>query len=125
MTTTKDKPVGELARTRQTYRPRVDILERENELVVLADMPGAKPDSIDIQFENGTLSIHAKVDCRQPADHGYLLYEYGVGDFQRSFHVSEAVDAEKITAEYVQGVLTLHMPKVEAVKPRRIQVEAR
>lgn len=122
MTTTQEKPVGERTRTGRTYRPNVDIIERENELVVLADMPGARPDSIDIRFENGTLTIHGKVQCRQPRNLRYLHYEYGVGDFQRSFQVGEAVDAQKISAEFVDGVLTLHLPKVEAARPRKIPV---
>ena len=124
MTTTQEKPVGERTRTGRTYRPNVDIVEREHELVVLADMPGASPDSIDIRFENGTLTISGKVEPRQAEDTRYLLSEYGVGDFLRSFAVSEIVDAQKISAEFSDGVLVLHLPKVEAAKPRKIPVKA-
>lgn len=125
MTMTQEQPVGERTRTGRTYRPNVDIIEREHELLVLADMPGARPDSIDIRFENGTLTISGKVEARQQSDTRYLLAEYGVGDFLRSFTVSEIVDATKISAEYVDGVLTLHLPKLEAAMPRKIRVTAR
>ena len=60
---------------------------------------------------------------RQDEDHEYLLREYGTGDYYRTFQVSEAVDASKITADYSDGVLTLHLPKTEAVKPRKIEVK--
>ena len=56
---------------------------------------------------------------------GYFLREYGVGDYYRSFQISEAIDAGKISAEYADGVLTLHLPKTEAVKPRKIAVSAK
>jgi len=107
------------------YRPNVDILETKDELTVLADMPGVKAEGIDLHFENGTLTIHGKVDARQPDDTEYLLCEYGLGDFYRTFQVSETIDAAKIAAEYRNGVLTLHLPKVEAAKPRKIAVQAK
>jgi len=113
----------EHTRSGRAYRPNVDILEQGDELVVLADVPGAKPGAIELKFEDGTLTIHAKVEPRQPDDTQYLLREYGVGDYWRSFQVSEAVDASKISAEYADGVLKLHMPKSDAVKPRKISVK--
>jgi len=126
--TTATKPAADGAdgpehtRSGRCYRPNVDILEKDNELVVLADVPGAKGDKINIKFEDGMLSIHAEVEPR-PDDDDYLLCEYGVGDYYRSFQVSEVVDASKITAEYADGVLVLHLPKTEAIKPRKIAVE--
>ncbi len=107
------------------YRPNVDIYELPDQLVVSADMPGAKSDQIDIQFEDGSLSIHARVPERQETQGPYLRKEYGVGDYYRTFRVSEHIDASRISAEYSSGVLTLHLPKIEAVKPRKIQVQPR
>ena len=107
------------------YRPSVDILEKADELVVLADVPGTTVDDIDIDFEDGTLTIHAKVKPRQAEGTEYLVHEYGVGDYYRTFHVSEAVDPGKITAEYADGVLTLHLPKAEVARPRKIDVKSR
>ena len=120
-----EAPAIEHTRNGVCFRPNVDIQERAEELLVVADVPGAKSDSIDLHFEDGMLTIHAKVPPRQDHDHRYLLREYGVGDYYRTFRVSEAVDATKITAEYADGVLTLHLPKAEAVKPRKIQVCAK
>jgi HSP20 family protein len=106
------------------YRPNVDIYELADELVVQADVPGAKSDDIDIQFEDGSLTIHARVPQRRSDEAGYLRQEYGMGDFYRTFRVSEHIDATRISAEYKDGVLTLHLPKVEAVKPRKIKIKA-
>ncbi len=128
-TQTMEKPAthSEVTRTEPTrcglcYRPNVDIVEQANELTVLADMPGVSARQIDIKFENGTLEIFGKVEPRQTEETRFLLQEYGVGHFHRTFQVSEAIDAAKISAEYADGVLTLHLPKVEAARPRRIEV---
>ena len=115
---------AEHTREGRYYRPHVDILEKDEELIVLADVPGASGEQIDVQFEDGTLTIHAKVDRRQDESTEYLLGEYGIGDFYRTFQVSEAIDVAKITAEYTDGVLTLHLPKTEATRPRKIGVNA-
>jgi HSP20 family protein len=121
-------PADEDRRAEQTrcgccYRPNVDILENADELTVLADMPGASPEGIDVNFENGMLTIHAPVAPRnEEAD--FLVQEYGVGDYFRSFEVNENVAADKIAAQYADGVLTVHLPKAEAAKPRKIAVKA-
>lgn len=128
--TVSDPRASEVAKTEHTrngqyYRPNVDIVEQAEELLVRADMPGLRADDIDIQFEDGTLAIHGRVAPRQPAGSNYLLQEYGVGDFYRSFQISEHIDASRIHAEYNDGVLTLHLPKTESVKPRKIAVAAK
>ncbi len=124
------KPEGEPqtaenTRSGRLYRPLVDIIELTDELLVLADLPGATADNTDIRFEDGMLTLHARVEPRRGADLNYALCEYGVGDYFRTFRISEAIDASKIAAEYRDGVLTLHLPKTEAVKPRKISVAAR
>lgn len=124
-----EKPAErEIARTEPTwnrpqFRPNVDILEQPDELTVLVDMPGTRPEDVDIQFENGTLKLHGKVKEREPQQTEYVMREYGVGDFHRTFQVSKIIDAVRISAEYEAGVLILHLPKTEAVKPRKIAVE--
>lgn len=104
------------------FTPRVDILETADELTLLADMPGVRPEDADIRFENGELVIHGR--CR-PRHEGaaFLLSEYGVGDFYRAFTITQDVDADKIGAEMKHGVLTVHLPKSEKVKPKKIAVK--
>jgi HSP20 family protein len=104
------------------FRPNVDILEKQDELLVVADVPGARADAIDVNFEDGMLEIHAAVAPRQDDGQEYLLEEYGIGDYYRSFRISEAIDAANISAVCADGVLTLRLPKTEAVKPRKIAV---
>jgi HSP20 family molecular chaperone IbpA len=115
---------GEAERTRSgvVYRPGVDILETKDELLLRADVPGAKRNAIDIRFEDGQLTVHAPVEDRYGDVRSFFSVEYGVGDFYRTFRVSEQIDASKISAEYADGVLTVHLPKTEAVKPRKIEV---
>ncbi len=114
---------GEPTRGTSYYRPNVDIIEQQGELLIVADLPGAAADQIDIQFEDGMLTIHGRVPPRQADAPRYLLQEYGVGDFYRTFQVGEQIDAGRISAQYALGVLTLHLPKVEAAKPRKINVQ--
>lgn len=121
--TEETRPQSERTRGGRVYRPNVDILEKPDELLVLADMPGVKGSEIDIRFEDGELTIHGQAASRQADDTRYLLQEYGVGDFYRTFRVSEHIDSTTINAEYKDGVLMLHLPKVEAAKPRRINVK--
>ena len=122
----KQEEQGSAERTAsgQCYRPHVDILEHQGELMLVADMPGVKSDGVEVKFEDGVLSLHGKVEPRYGERANFLRYEYGVGDFYRSFRVSEQIDAEKIHAEYQDGVLTVHLPRVEAAKPRKIAVNA-
>jgi HSP20 family protein len=116
--------VATVERTRSgcCYRPDVDILEQKDELLVRADIPGAKSDTIDIHFEDGSLEIRAAVVPRHADGENCLCQEYGIGDYYRTFKVSEAIDAGKISADYADGVLTLHLPKAESLKPRKIAV---
>ncbi|WDQ19564.1 Hsp20/alpha crystallin family protein [Rhodopirellula sp. P2] len=107
-----------------TFTPRFDIWEGEQELTLLGDLPGVDPADLDVQFENRLLTIRGQV-TRHAAPDSYLQSEYEVGDFQRSFTIGEKIDASGISAEMKNGVLTLHLPKSEEAKPRRIKVRAR
>lgn len=115
---------AEQIRSGLTFIPAVDIIEADNELLLLADMPGVKPDAVGINYEAGMLTIYGRVEPRQQPDENYLLQEYEVGDFNRRFEIGEGIDAGKIEAELHDGVLTLHLPKTPQVMPRRIPVKA-
>lgn len=106
----------------RVYRPNVDIVETAEELILSADMPGTNAADIDIRYERGTLDIRAKVAPRRNENASPLVREYGIGDYHRSFDLSEEIDASKIAADYRNGVLTLHLPKTAAAKPRKIAV---
>ncbi len=118
-------PHAEHTWSSRRYRPSVDILETADELTVFVDMPGVKADDVDINFDNGKLTVHGMVKNRGREGVTSRRAEYGVGDFHRTFQVSEKFDSAKITAELAHGVLTLHLPKSEAIKPRRITLAAK
>jgi HSP20 family protein len=106
------------------FIPAVDIIEGDNEILLLADMPGVKPDALDINYEAGVLTIYGHVEPRRQPEDNCLVEEYEVGDFSRRFEIGEGIDAGKIEAELRDGVLTLHMPKTPEVMPRKISVKA-
>ena len=103
------------------FTPRVDIVETDNELTLYADLPGVKPADVDLRYENGELVLHGRCESRQ-LERGALLNEYEVGDFYRAFTVGESIDGSKISADFKNGVLTIHLPKMEKAKPRQITV---
>ena len=123
---TQEMQRAERTRAGRTFVPSVDIVEQENKLLLVAGIPGVKPDDLDIQYEGGELAIHGKVQPRQElAQTNYMLREYGVGDFYRVFQVGESIDSSKIEAEVKDGVLTLHLPKTEQAVPRKITVKTK
>ena len=114
----------ERTRGGRAYRPNVDIIENPDQLLLIADLPGVPADNINVQYENGVLTLHARVQPRQPAATAkVLLCEYGVGDFVRTFRIGEGIDPGRITAETANGVLTLHLPKTPAARMHKIEVK--
>jgi HSP20 family molecular chaperone IbpA len=115
---------AELTRDKPLYVPRFDIWETDDELVLCGDMPGVTNDDVDIRFENRELVIHGKVQPRNEQAQ-YVYQEYGIGDYHRTFTIGEAIDSTKISASMRDGVLTVHLPKTDQMKPRRIKVAAK
>jgi HSP20 family protein len=115
---------SELTRARKIYSPAVDIIERKDDIIVVADMPGVDDSSVDITLEKNVLTIYGKVDADIPEKHNLYLSEYGIGDYQRVFTLTDEVDREKIQATVKNGVLKILLPKAEVVKTRRISVKA-
>jgi len=103
------------------YTPRVDIVETEAELLLFADMPGVRPEDVDLRYENAELILRGKVE-RDEGKGNLIFGEYDVGDFYRVFQVNETIDASKIDAEIKNGVLTVHLPKQEAAKPKHVAI---
>ena len=105
------------------FTPRVDIFENDKELTLYAEVPGVRAEDVDLHYENGELILHGKVQPRRTGRENLLLQEYDEGDFYRAFSTHESIDAGKISAECKNGVLVVHLPKVEAVRPRQIPVK--
>jgi HSP20 family molecular chaperone IbpA len=103
---------AERARDRRVFVPRADIYETEDTTVVVADMPGVDEDSVEITLEQGVVKINGYVDPVQPEGYTLAYSEYDVGDYQRSFRLSNQVDQDNIEATLKNGVLRLYLPKL-------------
>jgi len=115
---------AELTRPGPVFAPVVDIFESQDALTLLADMPGVEPKGLKIDLNDGILTLSGTVDTSARSGEEPLLTEYEVGGFYRQFTLSDSIDQAKIEAKLANGVLHLHLPKVEAVKPRQITVKA-
>ena len=106
------------------WTPAVDIFETENELLLKADLPGVDMKDIDIQLENGTLSLRGERKYENEAkEGGSHRVERAYGGFARYFALPETVNPEGVKADYKNGVLTVKLPKKELAKPRQIKVD--
>lgn len=106
-----------------TFRPNVDIVSTDDEILIYADVPGARFDGIEVQFDRGVLELSARVLPR-PGARTPLREEYAVGSFHRAFRLAEEFDGSKTTAEHRNGVLCLRVPKAEAAKATKVEVRA-
>jgi HSP20 family protein len=109
-----------------TKSPAIDIAERENELVVTAELPGVKKDQVKVTFENGILTIDGQRKQHEtPKDVQVLLNEMRIQDFSRSIRINVDVDVNNITAELEDGILSVTLPKMEEAKPKQIEVKVK
>lgn len=106
------------------YTPKVDILESDSDVRLFVEMPGVNAEGVDLRFEDGVLTIEGTVQPRQTQGTKYLHREYGTGNYFRRFEVSDGIQADSIAAEIKDGVLTVTLPKAEAARPRKIEVQA-
>lgn len=109
---------------RLLFTPCIDIYDSEEGLVLTADLPGVTIDSLDLQVQDNKLTLFGRVHSTLPPDARIVHQEYGVGDFLRSFILSDEVDHERITASMNNGVLKVVLPKAPAAKPRKIEVSS-
>jgi HSP20 family protein len=108
----------------ETFTPPIDIHEGPEGLTLEADLPGAKESSLYIELEDNVLTLHAKIDSPLPDGARLVHEEYRLGDFRRSFILSDEVDRDRITAEIQHGVLRLFLPKAERARTRRIEIKS-
>lgn len=102
-----------------------DVRETDDALEFTIEIPGLRPEDIDLTVEKDVLSVSGEKKFERAEDEeGYRLTERRFGRFERSFRVPMNVDAESVSANYEHGVLTIHLPKKEEARPRRIKVGA-
>jgi HSP20 family molecular chaperone IbpA len=102
--------------------PPVDIYENGKSITLLADMPGVSPEHLEIDLNEGVLTITGRVAPARSAYEEVVLSEYRPATFQRKFTLSQSVDQAKIEARLENGVLHLELPKVEKAQPRKIRI---
>jgi HSP20 family protein len=121
----EEAPAEEMERTRsrRSFVPRADIYETDKEIFVLADVPGANENTIDITLEKNVLTINAYIEPTIPSGFDVAYAEYEEGDYQRSFRLSDEIDRDKIEATVTEGVLRLRLPKSQEAKTKKISVK--
>jgi len=107
---------------RFVFTPPIDIYESEEGLVLHADLPGVSTESLDLQVQDNKLTLFGRVNPPTPADAKLRYQEYEVGDFLRSFILSDEVDHDRISASLQNGVLKVVLPRAQRSAARRIEV---
>ncbi|NLV25433.1 MAG: Hsp20/alpha crystallin family protein [Deltaproteobacteria bacterium] len=125
------RDMGEINKAEETRNqrnfivPPVDIVEDEEDLVLVADMPGVDKERITIDIENDILTIKGQVALPLRGQGELTHQEYEPRDYHRRFQLLEGINQDAAKAEYTDGVLVLRLPKAEAAKPRQIRIESR
>nr|WP_320012832.1 Hsp20/alpha crystallin family protein [uncultured Desulfobulbus sp.] len=115
-------PNQESTKTENCYAPQVDIYETEEEVVVLADVPGVITENIELSLEENILTISARREAPKYLGR-QILEEYATGHYLRRFTVAETIDQDRISAQLVNGVLRVSLPKAGPAQPRKIEVK--
>jgi HSP20 family protein len=115
----------ETALTGASWAPAVDIAEQENAYLVTAEVPGVKPEDLEVTLEDGLLTIQGERRTEEESnDRQYHRVERRFGSFRRSITLPSQVDANRIEASYADGVLQVTVPKAESAKPKKIEVRS-
>lgn len=121
----KAERAAESARGTRIYRPLTDIAEAPDGVTMTLEMPGVAADDVEIALEKRVLTIKGRARLTNAEAFELAYAEYGEGDYQRVFTLSEDLDGARIAATMRDGVLTLTLPRAEAARPQRIKVAAR
>ncbi len=106
------------------WMPRVDVLDKDDALLVRTEIPGVDPESIDVTVESGTLTIKGSRSFEnEEASENYHRKEIFEGSFERTILLPEGTDAEAVTASTKDGILEISIPRRPEVLPRKIEVE--
>ncbi len=106
------------------WAPAVDIYETDDNLVVKADIPGVDPKDVELRVEDSTLYLKGQRKFeREVKEENYHRVERSYGSFARTFALPSSIDADRVKAEYKDGLLTLTLPKREEAKPKTIKID--
>ena len=105
-------------------KPATDIIEKEDGFYIYVDMPGVKKEDLIIDLNEDELKVSGKAEYVAPEGRKLGHVEFGGGEYFRSFTISHIVDKERIKATLKDGVLELHLPRLEKIQPRKIDIQA-
>lgn len=107
-----------------TFTPAVDIKESEQEILLEVELPGLKPENVEVIAENGVLTIRGekRSERKEGDDNRYQVVERSYGTFVRTFQLPQGVDEDQIKGEFENGVLSIAIPKAALPQPKRIQI---
>lgn len=109
---------------RPVFRPHVDLVDSGDAITLWADLPGVDENTVDITVENKTLTLKATIQPPEFEGKKSVLREYPVGNYERTFSISDEIDREKIEAIVTQGVLKLVLPKTQKAASHKVTVKA-
>jgi len=118
-TLTRENPLSRV-------RPPVDVFENEHEILLVADLPGVRSEDLHVRLEDSELTLEGRFDSELSASAGeakLLSQEFRPLQYARSFVVPEGIDPNLIRARAENGVVSIHLPKAEAFKPRDIEIQ--
>jgi HSP20 family protein len=108
----------------EMYVPRVDVIDRENEVVIRAEVPGVGKDDLDVSMTDDSLTFRGSVAHEErKEEEDYVVQETRRGAFSRTIPVPAYVDQSKVKARYHDGIVELTLPKTERSKRRKIEIE--
>ena len=111
----------------RVWVPALDVVEKRDAYVVIAELPGVNPSHVELSFEQNVLTLRGEkkpaLDLSKDGDLRVYTWERVTGTFERAIRVPEFVDSERISAEFRDGVLTITIPKAPAAQPRRIEIQ--
>ncbi len=122
MQTNTGKPAEE-PRSEATLLPPVDVIEDASGIVLYVDLPGVPKEKLNLHVDADTLTIEGEVVLEMPEGMEGTHVEVGLPRYRRAFTLSKELDASKVSAKFIQGVLKLHIPKVEHAQPRKIEIK--
>ena len=114
--------INELLKTQNSISPVVDIFETVNDYILIANLPGVERSNIQVKLDDKSLIVFGKINFEEAVNRKYILNEKEIGNYFRSFKISDSIDKEKINARYDNGQLIVTLPKHDKVKPRKIDI---
>jgi HSP20 family protein len=115
--------IDELLQTQNVVSPSVDIVEMDDQYILNANLPGLQRDDLQVRIEENNLVIFGRIDYNSALNRKYVLQENEIGNYYRTFKISDTIEKNKITAKYDNGQLLVVLPKTEKARTRTIEIE--